>query len=171
MKKIISLALAAALLLPLGGCAKKADGKQLTAEERTVLYKTAIENARDVETNEYAPLATDADSLGPFTLDLLGVSLEDLSAYAISVSAMNVRAYGVAAIYPAAGRSETVLAGLHSFVDAQKRNFDQYLADQYEIAVNARVETLEDGTLLLVMCEDQDAVFDSIKDSIESGGT
>lgn len=171
MKRMIGWSLAALLVFSLAGCAKPADKPQLSSEERTTLYQTAIENARDAETNEYNPIATDPDSLGPFALDLLGVSLEDLNSYAISVSAMNIRAYGIAAIYPAAGKSEVVLEGLHSFVDAQKRNFDQYLADQYDIASNARVETLEDGTLLLVMCENQDAVFDSIKDAIEAGGT
>lgn len=168
MKRIVSLTLAAALLVSLAGCAKKQDGKQLTAEERTQLYKTAIENARDAETNQYQSVGTDPDSLGPFTLDLLDLKLEDMSAYAISVSAMNVQAYGIAAIYPAAGKSENVLDALHGFVDNQKRNFEQYLADQYDIANNAKIETLEDGTLLLVMCENQDAVFDAIKDAIES---
>ena len=97
---------------------------------------------------------------------LLNVSEEDMTAYAISVSAMNVRAYGVAAILPAAGKEDLVLEGLNSFVENQKRSFEQYLADQYEIAKEAKVGTLEDGTVLLVMCENQDAVYDSIKDAL-----
>lgn len=44
-----------------------------------------------------------------------------------------------------------------------------YLADQYEIASNARVETLEDGTILMVMCEGQDDVFTAIKTAVEAG--
>ena len=47
---------------------------------------------------------------------------------------------------------------------------EQYLAAQYEVAKNARLETLEDGTLLLVMSEGQDALFDAIRDSIEKAG-
>ena len=57
--------------------------------------------------------------------------------------------------------------GLNAFIDRQKQSFEQYLADKYEIASNARLETLEDGTILLVMCEDQYAVFDAIRDTIE----
>ena len=75
----------------------------------------------------------------------------------------------VAAIYPAADKSETVLKGLNAFVDMQKQNFEMYLADQYEIASNARVETLEDGTILMVMCEGQDDVFTAIKTAVEAG--
>ena len=52
------------------------------------------------------------------------------------------------------------------FRSRQKQSFEQYLADQYDIASNARLETLEDGTVLLVMCQDQDAVFDAIRDTI-----
>ena len=49
----------------------------------------------------------------------------------------------------------------------QKQSFEQYLADQYEVASAARLETLADGTVLLVMCQDQDGVFDAIRDAIE----
>ena len=98
---------------------------------------------------------------------MLGVTAADMSAFALSVSPMNIKAYGIAAIYPAAGKSDAVLEGLNAFIDRQKQSFEQYLADQYEIAGNARLETLEDGTILLVMCEDQDAVFDAIRDTIE----
>lgn len=54
-------------------------------------------------------------------------------------------------------------------MDRQKQSFEQYLADQYDIANNARLETLEDGTILLVMCEGQDQVFTAIRSAIEAG--
>ena len=81
--------------------------------------------------------------------------------------ALKITSIVIGAIYPAAGKSDAVLEGLNAFIDRQKQSFEQYLADQYEIAGNARLETLEDGTILLVMCEDQDAVFDAIRDTIE----
>ena len=77
---------------------------------------------------------------------------------------------GIAAVMPAAGEDEAVLEGLNSFIENQRQSFEQYLADQYEVAKNARLETLEDGTLLLVMSEGQDALFDAIRDSIEKAG-
>ena len=82
---------------------------------------------------------------------------------------MNVQAYGVAAVYPAEGKDEAVRAGLQGFIDRQKQSFELYLADQYEIASNARLETLSDGTIVLVMCADQDTVFQSMRERIESG--
>ena len=169
MRRTLSLTLSALLLaLALAGCA---DGKPAespkTPEEMTAGYKAAIEGARSEEDNEYNTILTSSDDdMAELIFGLLNVSEEDMTAYAISVSAMNVRAYGVAAILPAAGKEDLVLEGLNSFVENQKRSFEQYLADQYEIAKEAKVGTLEDGTVLLVMCENQDAVYDSIKDAL-----
>lgn len=156
------------LLALLAGCGTSSQPSALTAEERTQLYQTAIESARDAEMNEAIGILTDTgDDMADVIFELLGVTPADMSAFALSVSPMNIKAYGIAAIYPAAGKSDAVLEGLNAFIDRQKQSFEQYLADQYEIASNARLETLEDGTILLVMCEDQDAVFDAIRDTIE----
>ena len=153
------------LLALLAGCGTSSQPSALTAEERTQLYQTAT---RDAEMNEAIGILTDAgDDMADVIFELLGVTAADMSAFALSVSPMNIKAYGIAAIYPAAGKSDAVLEGLNAFIDRQKQSFEQYLADQYEIAGNARLETLEDGTILLVMCEDQDAVFDAIRDTIE----
>ena len=153
------------LLALLAGCGTSSQPSALTAEERTQLYQTAIESTRDAEA---IGILTDAgDDMADVIFELLGVTAADMSAFALSVSPMNIKAYGIAAIYPAAGKSDAVLEGLNAFIDRQKQSFEQYLADQYEIAGNARLETLEDGTILLVMCEDQDAVFDAIRDTIE----
>ena len=158
------------LLALLAGCGTSSQPSALTAEERTQLYQTAIESARDAEMNEAIGILTDTgDDMADVIFELLGVTAADMSAFALSVSPMNIKAYGIAAIYPAADKSETVLKGLNAFVDMQKQNFEMYLADQYEIASNARVETLEDGTILMVMCEDQDTVFDAISAAIQAG--
>ena len=150
------------LLALLAGCGTSSQPSALTAEERTQLYQTAIESARDAEMNEAIGILTDTgDDMADVIFELLGVTAADMSAFALSVSPMNIKAY------PAAGKSDAVLEGLNAFIDRQKQSFEQYLADQYEIASNARLETLEDGTILLVMCEDQDAVFDAIRDTIE----
>ena len=128
-------------------------------------YADAITAARDEEINSAYPVMTsDADE---YTLSMLGLTAEDMESYALSISLMNVKAYGIAAIKPAEGKEQTVVDGLNSFVELQQQNFEQYLVDQYEIAKAAKVETLSDGTVLLVMCEDAETVFESIKTAIE----
>lgn len=168
MKRLIAAVLL--LALPLTGCAGKKEEQTLTPEARTLLYENSISTARDAETNQYQPILTSAeDDDAELIFSLLGVSAEDMTAFALSVSPMNVKAYAVAAVYPAAGKEDTVLEGLRAFQDNQKQSFEHYLPDQYEIANNARLETLEDGTILLVMSEDQDPIFDAIRDAIEQG--
>lgn len=175
MKKALSLIMAALMLTAtLASCTTTPGngndtGNELTAEERTTLYKDAIEGARDEQTNADLPLMVTGDEVSDLIFELLGVSKDDLSAFAMYVSAMNVQAYAVAAIYPAADKADTVMKGMQDFIDRQKQSFDQYLMDQYEIASNAKLEKLEDGTILLVMCEGQDDVFSSIKAAIEAG--
>lgn len=114
-------------------------------------------------------LTSSEDETAELLFSMLGVSGEDMQAFALSVSPMNVKAYGIAAIYPAAGKEQTVLDGLNGFIDQQRQNFELYLADQYDIANQARLETLNDGTILMVMCPDQDTVFDAIRAKIETG--
>ena len=93
------------LLALLAGCGTSSQPSALTAEERTQLYQTAIESARDAEMNEAIGILTDAgDDMADVIFELLGVTAADMSAFALSVSPMNIKAYGIAAIYPAAGK-------------------------------------------------------------------
>lgn len=166
MKKALAVAL---ILLLLTGCADSQEGKTgMTAQERTQLYQSAILSARDNKTNENRPIITsDQDPDADDVFSALGIQPEDLSAYAISLSLTDASAYTVAAFYPAAGREDAVLEALDNYVEGQKTGFVYNLSGQYEIAVNTRTEILEDGTILLIMCPDQDIVFDAIRDQIE----
>lgn len=170
-KQRMTLCLLLALLtLAAAGCGdKKEEKKELTDQERTQLYLTAVEGARDQEMNEVVPAITSAgEDLAPAVFGLIGVTEKDMAAYAIAISPVNVKAYGIAAIKPADGREAAVVNGLQAFIDRQKSNFQNYLADQYAIAEGARLETLKDGTVLMVMCEDADAVLETIKTAVEA---
>ena len=118
------------------------------------------------EVNPPVTGVSEEDPMGGIILDTLGLTQEDMSAFAISASVINVKAYGIAAIMPAEGKEEAVTQALQSYIDRQQQNFETYLADQYEVAKNARLETLKDGTVLMVMCDDQDTVFDAISSAI-----
>ncbi len=172
MKKILTLALALALTVTaLAGCSgKSGSASDKTAEELTELYSSAITD-NGGEMVEYNPVFTEVkeDDMSAIILENLGLLVEDMKAFAVSSSVMNVQAYGIAAVMPADGKAETVTSALQSYIDAQKASFEQYLADQYEVASNAKLETLEDGTILMVMCEDQDTVFDAISSAILAG--
>ena len=169
MKKMIAL-LAAALTLTavLTACGQKQESR--TPEELTQVYADALtENGGEMV--EYNPVISKVDSEDPVSamiLESMGLKEEDMTAFGVSGSMMNVKAYGIAAVMPAEGKEDAVKEGLQGFIDRQKSNFETYLADQYAVAESARLETLEDGTVLMVMCEDQDTVFDGIRAAIEA---
>ena len=182
MKKLFaSLACAALLITALTGCGQKT-GSTRTPEELTQLYSQAITESGG-EMVEYNPVITqidDENEINGMILESMGLKAEDMTAfgvsgsmmsvkaYGISGSMMSVKAYGIAAVMPAEGKEEAVKEGLQGFIDKQKTNFETYLADQYAVAENARLETLEDGTVLMVMCEGSDTVFDQIRTAIEA---
>lgn len=172
MKKALSLALALALAVTaLAGCSGKSGGAAAkTPEELTKLYADAI-TANGGEGVEYNPVISEAkeDDDSALLLEFLGLKTEDMTAFGISMSLMNVNAYAIAAIMPAEGKADTVKQALQTYQENQMASFEMYLADQYDIAKNAKLETLEDGTVLLVMCEDQDAVYDAIAKAIQAG--
>ena len=168
MKKILSLGLALTMMLSvLVGCSKAPAAK--TAEELTTLYNNAIVSAGGemVQYNPPFTAAKEDDGTAFMLSEMFKLNAADMKAFAISASMMNVKAFGIAAVMPADGKAEAVKAALQGFIDLQKQNFERYLADQYDVAKAAKLETLSDGTILMVMCEGQDEVFNSIKTAVE----
>lgn len=170
LKRLLPLLLV--LALALCACAKKQpQASAKTPEEYAQAYTDAIRGARDDETNEYFPVTTNTAGFPDeveeeMTFALLGFTEEDADAYGISLSLMNVGAYAIVAVKPAEGKEETVKKGLDNYVEAQKAAFEHYLEDQYAVASSAKVDVLDDGTVLLVMSEGQDEIFDSIKGAL-----
>lgn len=169
MKKTISLILGAVLCLSLlAACGTPAaqstpsptpmDPAQLAEH-----YKEAIIAGRTDEDNEYNTVATTEEETGTVTWDVLGLSVDQLDAYAVSVSLMNVKAYCVGLFKPASGQEEAVSAALQTYLDNTENSFSTYLPDQYAIAQSAILKTLDDGTILVVMCENSDTVAEAIE--------
>ena len=169
MKKLFAMALVAALSLSvLAGCGGTAENsgtteQTKTPEEITALYKESI-TANGGEMVEYNPVISEAkeDDGSAMLLEMMGLKAEDMTAFGISTSMMNVKAFGIAAVMPAEGKEEAVKSALQGFIDQKCMEFETYLVDQYEVAKNARLETLKDGTVLMVMTEGQDQVFEAI---------
>ena len=122
----------------------------------------AITSVRTDEENEAYPVFSDKAAIEDAYYQVVGFTAADVDEIAMSVSLINVKAYGIVLAKPAEGCADTVKAGLQAFIDTQCNNFETYLADQYEIAKNAKLETLDDGTIVMVMCANADAVYDAI---------
>ena len=185
MKQILTAAAAASLaLLALVGCGSK-DAASGAAEPKD--YAQIIHDARTDEYNEaMLILSSDAEGNltamdGPvadlseedlkaqadnFILPMLGLQEGDYERFAASVSTLNVRSYGVAIVQPAEGKAEDVQAALENYVTSQQLAMENYLADQYEIAKAATVTTLPTGEVVLVCCEDSDAILAAIQEAL-----
>ena len=125
-------------------------------------YAYAIRDARPAEDNEYSEIACgDAGGEPMLAVNPNDMSAEDaassiqitLDAYAFSMSMMNVRAYAIGVFKPAEGQAEAVQAAVESYVSLQRKSFENYLADQYEVAKGALIKTLPGGEIVLVMSE------------------
>ena len=72
----------------------------------------------------------------------------------------------MAIVQPAEGKAEDVQAALENYVTSQQLAMENYLADQYEIAKAATVTTLPTGEVVLVCCEDSDAILAAIQEAL-----
>ena len=181
IKRIFALAAALSLALGLAACgsAPASSGGAQTD------YAAVLQAARPEADNEdhvtfvfengaYAAQggysaelsAEDVSSQGAMCLMLLGLEEEDVEKAAFSVSLMNVQSYGIAIAKPAEGREQAVAEAFETFIDSQKAAQQNYLPDQYAIASAARCESLPGGEVVLVMCEEQDAVYAAIRDAL-----
>lgn len=125
-------------------------GKGLTADEINA-FQEAEATARNAQ----------------MIFETLGLSSEDFEAGALSISLINVRAYGMAIIKPAEGKEETVTAALQNFIAGQQQSFENYLQDQYAIAQAAKCETVN-GYVVMAMGENSDAIFQAISDALNA---
>ena len=167
-KKLMTSVLALSMLL-LSGCSGNSSSTDQpavrTPEELTSIFAEAI-TANGGEMVEYNPVLSEFNEENAMLLEMMGLKEEDMTAFGVSTTMMNVKAFGIAAVMPAEGKEEAVKTALQGFMDQKCMEFEMYLVDQYEVAKNARLETLADGTVLMVMTEGQDEVFEAISKAI-----
>ena len=178
-----------AALLALVGCGTSGStGKPASSAASTPKdYTQIIHDAREAEDNDYYMIFSPAED-GKFTaqygysasypaddlndeiqnmllplLDLPEGSYTDLAA---SLSAMMVQSYGVAIVKPAEGKTQEVVDAMDAYIQNQQQTMEHYLEDQYQIAASAKVATVPTGEVVMVCCENSDAVMNAIKTAL-----
>ena len=181
-KRLLAALLAVAALFALAGCSKsnKADAAPKD-------YTKILHDARPDEDNEYYMIFSPGED-GKFTaqygysdsydaaqldeeirnmlLPLLNLEEDMYTDFAASVSGMMVQSYGIAIVKPAEGKQQAVSEALDAYVQSQMQSMEHYLEDQYQIAKAAKVEVLPSGEVVLVCCENSDAVLSAIKTAL-----
>lgn len=125
-------------------------------------FVNAITSARSEQENTDRPITAKGGDVNDLYWDTLGFAAADVSDYAFSLSLMNTQAYCVGVFKPVDGKADAVYNGLKAYIDRTIQSFTNYLPDQLVYAENARLEKLADGTVVIVMCENQDTVYDTI---------
>ena len=182
MKRLLAAVLAAAALLALVGCGSS--GKSNSSKD----YTQILHDARPDEDNEYYMIFSPGDD-SKFTaqygysesyesadqLDeeirnmlfpLLNLEEGDYTDFAASVSGMMVQSYGIAIVKPAEGKQQAVFDAMDAYVQSQLQSMEHYLEDQYQIAAAAHVSTAPTGEVILVCCENPEAVLSAIKTAL-----
>ena len=177
MKRMMTWMLAAALVLALAGCGQAASSSSAVPKD----YLTILQDARTQEENDafqvvYHREATgmtglseeEAANMAPMMLDTMGLDEALCESYAMSLSLMNVHAYGIGVFKPVEGKADAVKAAAESYVAAQVRAQENYLPDQYEIAKSAIVEQVPSGEIILVMCDNAQTVAESLRTALKA---
>lgn len=125
-------------------------------------FVNAITSARSEQENTDRPIIAKGGDVNDLYWDTLGFAASDVSDFAFSLSLMNTQAYCVGVFKPVDGKADAVYNGLKAYIDRTIQSFTNYLPDQLVYAENARLEKLADGTVVIVMCENQDTVYDTI---------
>ena len=178
-KRLLAALLAVAALFALVGCSKsdKADAAPKD-------YTKILHDARPDEDNEYYMIFSPGED-GKFTaqygysdsydasqldeeirnmlLPLLNLEEDMYTDFAASVSGMMVQSYGIAIVKPAEGKQQAVSEALDAYVQSQMQSMEHYLEDQYQIAASSHISTAPTGEVILVCCENPEAVMNAIK--------
>ena len=183
MKRLIAALLAGLTLFALVGCSAGSKADSAAPKD----YSQILHDARTDEENEYDMIFTkgadgkytaqygyskdyEADQLNDEIANMMMpmLNLEDGMAedFAASLSTMMVQSYGLAIVKPAEGRTQDVVDALNAYVESEQQSMEHYLEDQYQIAKNAKVETLPSGEVVLVCCEDSDTVLANLKKAL-----
>ena len=162
MKKFLMIVLALMMALTTIACGAKTDAPAAAPEVNVPVEDIA---------NEIMQIPDMFPMLGFMGEDILtemfGVDFSLLEEYSLNDPMMNVHAHIVyVAKVKDVANMEAVKASFQTRLEAMQGMFEMYLPDQYDIACNAKLETLEDGTILMVMSPDQDQIFDSIKAAV-----
>ena len=180
MKKRILAALLAlgCALLVFTGCSSKKD----TTPKN---YTQIIHDARKAEDNDYYMIFSPAED-GKFTAQYgysASYPAEDLNdeiqnmllplldlpeGSMILDGAMGtmVQSYGIAIVKPAEGKTKEVVDAMDAYIQNQQQTMENYLEDQYQIAAAAKVATVPTGEVVMVCCENSDAVMNAIKTAL-----
>lgn len=164
MKPFFSLALTLAMLT-FSGCSGQSTIPEATPAQLTQLYTQAI-TSQDSQITQSIPVFSQFTRESTPILDSLDLDMDEMTAFALKISTQNDIPYAIAAIMPARGETEDVLDDLRELIRQKRAYFFSDSQEKQIAAQSARLEVLQDGTVLMVMAEDQNRIFEHLSSVI-----
>ena len=173
-KRLLAALLAVAALFALAGCSKSDKADAAPKDYTKILHEYYMifspgEDGKFTAQYGYSDSYDAAqldEEIRNMLLPLLNLEEDMYTDFAASVSGMMVQSYGIAIVKPAEGKADAVKQALQDFVTHEQMSMEHYLEDQYQIAKAAKVEVLPSGEVVLVCCENSDAVLSAIKTAL-----
>lgn len=187
-KKLLGVVVMTSLLastMILGGCGEQGnkvnstDGNVTSAqsevqgqgETKTGFESTTLKNilnlSRPTEEAMYMDVVASSEDVGyEDILATMKLNKENIDTMALSASLMNVKAYTTAIIKPVDGKAEEVKKSLEDWKQTQMTNFEQYLADQYDVAQHAII-TEANGYIIMAMCENPETFVENVESYLQ----
>lgn len=162
MKRIISLLLAAVLLVSAAACGSKEP--PAPALKEGVTLQSMVDSI--TETYGFTMPAPLDDTI---MKDLLGIDPADVEEYAGYITMVNVSSHNLIAVKAKEGKAETVQKKLEERKAFEVQSFEQYLQDQYDLAQAGKVFTVGDYCFLVMLGrpeEDAAGEIDAIEQTI-----
>lgn len=98
-----------------------------------------------------------------FMAPMLNFDLALAEDFAFSISTLMTQSYGYAIVMPTEGSTDAVVTGLEAYITQQRTTFQNYLADQYDIASAATVTVAPTGEVILACGPDSAAILANIE--------
>ena len=169
-KRLLAALLAALTLLALAGCGSSGKTDAAPKDYTQILHDARPDEDKLTAQYGYSESYEDADQLDEeirnMLLPLLNLEEGDYTDFAASVSGMMVQSYALAIVKPAEGKQQAVSEALDAYVQSQMQSMEHYLEDQYQIAASSLISTAPTGEVILVCCENPEAVMNAIKTAL-----
>lgn len=163
LKRILTALLAAAMLLSVTACGKKAPAGPSLKEGVTL--QSLVDDIKE-EFGVAMPAEVDEDILR----DLLGIDPGDVEEYAGYITMVMISADNLIAVKAKADKVETVQKAFTARKEMEIQSFEQYLPTELEKAKDGRILTIGDYVFLVLLgsTEDPSSEMNAVEEKIKS---
>lgn len=145
------------------------EGKEVLKSniEGYTVYVDTKDNEQAIEilkTKGYSSIFNGLMAIDKETLNLVGLTSEDLVEYSINIPSFIVSSEGYVIVKPAEGKKDKVKTALDAYYASEEQKWSTYLPAQYDLIKNRKVTAIGDYLVYIVSTQN-DKVLDAINNA------